>query len=172
MPLREGRGAPQVPRLPPDFLSDSVVSVKLMRLSSKKAAYVAVDECRVVGNPEFAPTARRGRRDDKGEGSAHLSSGYRGWKEPQVICDFIPLGGPEAHGSSAAAIGDGKSYRSSGTNIMGYLGRSVILGCTSTVCPGTNRSRHLCAMVATIRTPSIQAKASPIHCRLPAPKGK
>jgi hypothetical protein len=42
------------------------VSIDLMRLSLLKAAYVAVDECCVVGNPEFAPTARRGRRDDKG----------------------------------------------------------------------------------------------------------
>ncbi len=48
----------QLPRLPPDFLSGFVVSVSLMRLSLKKAAYVAVDECSVVGNPEFA-------RDDK-----------------------------------------------------------------------------------------------------------
>jgi hypothetical protein len=32
-----------------------------MRLSLKKAAYVAVDESSVVGNPEYA-------RDDKGEG--------------------------------------------------------------------------------------------------------
>src|SRR5271154_5697712 len=53
-----GKGALQVPRLPPDFLSGLVVSVDFMRLSSKKAAYVAVDESRVVGNPEFA-------RDDK-----------------------------------------------------------------------------------------------------------
>jgi hypothetical protein len=37
-----------------------VVSVNPMRLSLKKAAYVAVDECRVVGNPEFA-------RDDKSD---------------------------------------------------------------------------------------------------------
>jgi hypothetical protein len=70
MPLREGRGAPQVPRLPPDFLSDFVVSLKLMRLSSKKAAYVAVDEYRVVGNPEFA-------RDDKGEGGG---APWREWR--------------------------------------------------------------------------------------------
>jgi hypothetical protein len=34
------------------------VSIDLMRLSLLKAAYVAVDECCVVGNPEFA-------RDDK-----------------------------------------------------------------------------------------------------------
>jgi hypothetical protein len=45
-----------------------------MRLSSKKAAYVVVDESSVVGNPEFA-------RDDKGEGSAHLSSCYKGLRE-------------------------------------------------------------------------------------------
>jgi hypothetical protein len=38
-----------------------VVSVDFLRLSSKKAAYVVVDESSVVGNPEFA-------RDDKGEG--------------------------------------------------------------------------------------------------------
>jgi hypothetical protein len=48
----------QVPRLPPDFLSGLVASVNFMRLSLKKAAYVAVDESSVVGNPEFA-------RDDK-----------------------------------------------------------------------------------------------------------
>ena len=35
-----------------------VASVNFMRLSLKKAAYVAVDESSVVGNPEFA-------RDDK-----------------------------------------------------------------------------------------------------------
>jgi len=60
-------GELQIPRLPPDFLSGLVVSVNFMRLSSKKAAYVVVGESTVVGNPEFAPTARRGRRDDKGE---------------------------------------------------------------------------------------------------------
>ena len=49
----------QIPRLPPDFLSDLVDSVNIMRLSSKKAAYVVVSETSVVGNPEFA-------RDDKG----------------------------------------------------------------------------------------------------------
>jgi hypothetical protein len=54
-PLCGSRGAPQVPRLPPDFLSGLVVSVNLMRLSSKKAAYVVVDESSVVGNPEYAP---------------------------------------------------------------------------------------------------------------------
>jgi len=54
-----GEGELQIPRLPPDFLSGSVVSVNLMRLS-QKAAYVVVLESSVVGNPEFA-------RDDKGE---------------------------------------------------------------------------------------------------------
>ena len=52
-PLRLRSG--QVPRLPPNFLSDLVVSVNIMRLSSKKTAYVAVFESGVVGNPEFAP---------------------------------------------------------------------------------------------------------------------
>ena len=33
----------------------------------------------VVGNPEFAPTARRGRRDDKLEGVAHLGMVGGGW---------------------------------------------------------------------------------------------
>jgi hypothetical protein len=37
-----GKGAQQVPRLPPDFLSGFVVSINLMRLSLLKAAYVAV----------------------------------------------------------------------------------------------------------------------------------
>jgi hypothetical protein len=54
-------GAQQVPRLPPGFLSGLAASANLVRLSSKKAAYVAVDWCSVVGNPEFA-------RDDKVEG--------------------------------------------------------------------------------------------------------
>jgi hypothetical protein len=53
-------GELQIPRLPPDFLSGLVASVNLVRLSLKKAAYVAVDGSSVVGNPEFA-------RDDKGE---------------------------------------------------------------------------------------------------------
>jgi len=40
----------------------------LMRLSLKKAAHVAVGWDRVGGDPGFAPTAGRGRRDDKSEG--------------------------------------------------------------------------------------------------------
>jgi len=71
----------QIPRLPPDFLSGLVVSVNLMRLSLKKAAYVVVLESSAVGNPEFA-------RDDKGEGGAHLSRRTEGWTErPLVIRD-------------------------------------------------------------------------------------
>ena len=38
------KGAQQVPQLPPDFLSGLVVSVNLMRLSSKKAAYVVLEQ--------------------------------------------------------------------------------------------------------------------------------
>jgi hypothetical protein len=54
--------------------------VDLMRLSLEKAAYVVVFGSSVVGNPEFA-------RDDKGEGSAHLSSCYRGMERAAgVIC--------------------------------------------------------------------------------------
>ena len=67
-----GEGELQIPRLPPDFLSGLVASVNLVRLSLKKAAYVAVDSRSLVGNPEFA-------RDDKGEDSVHLSSCYTGW---------------------------------------------------------------------------------------------
>jgi hypothetical protein len=36
-----------------------VASVNLVRLSLKKAAYVAVDWCSVVGNPEFAPNEQK-----------------------------------------------------------------------------------------------------------------
>jgi hypothetical protein len=54
------KGAQQVPRLPPDFLSGLVVSVNRMRLSLEKAAYVVVFESTVVGNPEFARDDKRG----------------------------------------------------------------------------------------------------------------
>ena len=50
----------QIPRLPPDFLSCSVTSVNLVRLSLKKAAYVVVFESSEVGNPEFAPNEQPG----------------------------------------------------------------------------------------------------------------
>ena len=33
-------------------------------------------------------------RDDKVEGHAYLSCRYDGWKEPQVIPDFVPFGRP------------------------------------------------------------------------------
>jgi hypothetical protein len=54
-PLGWRRGAPQIPRLPSDFLSGLVASVNFMRLSLKKAAYVAVYESREVGNPGSLP---------------------------------------------------------------------------------------------------------------------
>jgi hypothetical protein len=57
-PLCGSRGALQIPRLATDFLPGLVASVNFMGLSLKKAAYVAVDQSSVVGNPEFA-------RDDK-----------------------------------------------------------------------------------------------------------
>ena len=55
------KGAQQVPRLPPDFLSGLVASVNLMRLSLLKAAYVVVLESSVVGSPEFARDDKKGR---------------------------------------------------------------------------------------------------------------
>jgi hypothetical protein len=58
--FQEGSAEPQIPRLPPDFLSGLVASVNFVRLSLKKAAYVAVDESSVVGNPEFARDDKRG----------------------------------------------------------------------------------------------------------------
>jgi hypothetical protein len=72
-------GAMQIPRLPPDFLSDLVASVNFMRLSLLKAAYVAVDESSVVGNPECA-------RDDKLEDSGppwHLWRGMDRVNQPR-----------------------------------------------------------------------------------------
>jgi len=66
-----GRGWEREPQVPvrlrsgqaldfaPDFLSGFVVSVNIMRLSLRKAAYVIVDENGVVGNPEFAPNEQK-----------------------------------------------------------------------------------------------------------------
>jgi hypothetical protein len=45
-----------------------------MRLSLKKAAYVAVDESSVVGNPEFA-------RDDKWRVVTFIKGRQIGWTE-------------------------------------------------------------------------------------------
>jgi hypothetical protein len=70
----------QVPRLPPHFLSGLVASVNLVRLSIKKAAYVAVDWCSVVGNPEFA-------RDDKGWGGASMGN----WLVAERIAGRSPV---------------------------------------------------------------------------------
>ena len=72
-----GQGALQVPRLPPDFLSGLVASVK------PRAAFL--EESRIrgrwlvprVGNPEFA-------RDDKVEGGDCYGESLLGWGEPQV----------------------------------------------------------------------------------------
>jgi hypothetical protein len=50
---------------PPSGFPVSLSGVGKARAAFIKAAYVFVDECRVVGNPESGPTARRGRRDDK-----------------------------------------------------------------------------------------------------------
>jgi hypothetical protein len=50
-----------------------VASLNLVRLSLKKAAYVAVDWCSVVGNPEFA-------RDDKLKGGGPPWQWWR-WRD-------------------------------------------------------------------------------------------
>jgi hypothetical protein len=78
-----GQGAQQVPRLPPDFLSELVASEDSVRLSLKKAAYVAVAESSVVGNPEYA-------RDDKVEGGDFYQepSDRMDRKKQQVPFDF------------------------------------------------------------------------------------
>jgi hypothetical protein len=86
----------QIPRLPPDFLSSLVVSVNLMRLSSEKAAYVAVFESSVVGNPEFARDDKRG-----GQRSPQQPLPRDGQSCRRVSAIFIPLGGPQAHDNSA-----------------------------------------------------------------------
>ena len=90
-----GKREPQIPRLPPDFLSGSVASVNFMRLSLKKAAYVAVDESSVVGNPEFARDDKRG-----GQSSPQQPLPRDGQSGRRLSGVFIPLGGPQAHDSS------------------------------------------------------------------------
>ena len=89
------KGALQVPRLPPDFLSGLVASLNLMRLSSKKAAYVVVLENSIVGNPEFA-------RDDKGEVCSFrhscdldgMNCSLRAWRTVLSATNRFPLGRP------------------------------------------------------------------------------
>ena len=61
----------------PDFLSGFVAPVNFVRLSLKKAAYVAVDESCVVGNPEFA-------RDDKWRVVTFILGGSIGWAGPSI----------------------------------------------------------------------------------------
>jgi len=61
----------QIPRLPPDFLSGLVASVKPRAAFLKESRIRGRWLVQRVGNPEFA-------RDDKGEGCAHLNSRDRG----------------------------------------------------------------------------------------------
>jgi hypothetical protein len=88
------QGAQQVPRLPPDFLSGLVALVNFMRLSLKKAAYVAVNESSVVGNPEYAPAAGRGRRDDKWRVVTFVRGCRIGWTEKQQQVPHASSGFP------------------------------------------------------------------------------
>jgi hypothetical protein len=81
------QGAQQVPRLSPNFLPGLVASANFMRLSLKKAAYVAVDESSVVGNPEYA-------RDDKWRVVTFIRGCRIGWTEkqqqvPRLSQDFL-----------------------------------------------------------------------------------
>jgi len=55
---------------------------------------------------------------------------------------------------------------------MGSLGRSVILAWISGGAVPLKVRRQRCASVAIENTPYIHAKLSPMHCRLPPPKGK
>ena len=52
------------------------------------------------------------------------------------------------------------------------FGRKVTSGRSATGWLGSKRMRQCCASVATSKVPSIQAKASPMHCLEPPPKGK
>jgi hypothetical protein len=76
-----GAARQEIPRRPPDLLSSLMALANLMRLSREKAAHVDVGWGRAVGDPGFAPTASRGRRDDKSEGRASIDSRYLGWTE-------------------------------------------------------------------------------------------
>jgi hypothetical protein len=64
--------------------------VNFMRLSLEKAAYVAVNESSVVGNPEYAPAARRGRRDDKWRVVTFIRGCRIGWTEKQQQVPRLP----------------------------------------------------------------------------------
>ncbi len=55
---------------------------------------------------------------------------------------------------------------------MPYRDRKVICGSSAIRWPGTSRIRHRRASVAIVSTACIQAKPSPIHCKLPPPNGK
>ena len=67
-----------------------------------------------------------------------------------------------------------RCYQRSSSNGTAPLGRSDTRACTSSraEAPACSRSRQSLATVASDSTPSIQARPSPIHCRLPAAKGK
>jgi hypothetical protein len=104
--FRRGRGGERELQIPfdfaqgrlsasSDFLSGLLVPVNLMRLSSKNAAYIVVDESSVVGNPEF---------DGMTKERAALTSaaGTEGWTERRRLSAiFTRLDGPQGHDSSA-----------------------------------------------------------------------
>jgi hypothetical protein len=71
----------------------------------RSLGYARDDKAEIGGEPlglimGMDGSARRDRRDDKGEASAHLGRPYKGWTEPQLSAIFISLGRPKAHDSS------------------------------------------------------------------------
>jgi hypothetical protein len=70
-----GKGTLQVPRLPPDFLSGLVASVKPRAAFLKESRIRGRWLVQRVGNPEFV-------RDDKVEGGDFYGKSLLGWGEP------------------------------------------------------------------------------------------
>jgi regulation of enolase protein 1 (concanavalin A-like superfamily) len=71
----------------------------------------------------------------------------------------------------AGPEGDGRDQGDRGTTHTPPAGRRVIRGSSRRRRPAGSR-RHRDAITARAMVPSVHAKASPMHCRLPAPKGK
>jgi hypothetical protein len=58
------------------------------------------------------------------------------------------------------------------TIFIPYFGLNVIIGLIATRCPAANSARQRCARVASSSIPSVHANWSPMHMRVPPPKGK
>ena len=87
------QGGTSDPSAPPNFLSALVPSRNFMRLSLKKAAYVAVFESSVVGNPEFAPNEQPAWRPKQGKRDALVGRQISG-----LLTSLAPwTGAPGSH---------------------------------------------------------------------------